>query len=88
MTFSSKFSRTPVATFIGASLLTMVADTRGGLTPEVLSSLETMVDLAADGKASSPGRVDGYVKKTIAAAGGTDSVATLKPSAKMGSPFG
>jgi hypothetical protein len=88
MTIRSKFSQPPVPTFIGASLVTMVADTRGGLTPEVRSNLQTMVDLAADGKASSPGRVEGYVKKIIAAAGGTDSAAIFKPSAKMVSPFG
>ncbi len=87
MTISSKFSRTPVATFIGASLLTMVADTRSGLTDEVRSSLETMVDLAADGKASSPDRVKGYIEKLTAASGEASSV-SMKPSVKMGSPFG
>lgn len=83
MAISTRFGKTPEANYFGASLRTMGADTRGGITPGVKADLDTMLDIAATGKAGSPERVQGYALRLVEASGAAAPAAkaTVKPGA-------
>ena len=57
MAISTRFGQSPEAKYYGASLRTLGADTRGGITPGVRADLDALMDIASAGKAGSPARM-------------------------------